>query len=267
MAALRTISKKAPRRLALGCSGIMLMAMLLETSPAHGASSSTPTGLMVPLFSYDGPTWAQLIGYHQQYPSVPVVAVIDPDLGPGTFPDPALATGVQSLENSGIPVLGYVVTHYAHSSIPSVEALIREYKTWYQVDGIMIDELNNSASEAGYASTLTSYDQSLGMNMTVGNPGTDVPPNFVGAVTCSVIYESPGVPTISFIAGWHAAYPKSNFVITAYAVSPLNTTWVIQASKYLGWLYITDGVFPDPYTKALPSYMDQLMSTLSSVDT
>ena len=102
--------------------------------------------------------------------------------------------------------------------------------------------------------------------MTVGNPGTEVPSSFVGALDANVIYESPGVPSLSFIGGWHTSYPKSNWIITAYGVSTLDVNWVKSASQYLGYLYITDGVWPDPYTTGLPSYMNTLMATLASVD-
>ncbi len=234
--------------------------------PVTAAPATTPTGIIVPLFSYVGPTWAQLIGYHQEYPTVPMIAVVNPLEGPGSFRDPNFQLGVESLQNAGILVLGYVVTHYANTNISDVEALIANFSNWYHVNGIMIDEMNNSVGSAGYYSTLTKFDRSLGMTVTVGNPGTEVPQNFIGAVDTIVIYESPGLPSLSFLAGWHAGYSKSNFIITAYDVNPLDTSWVRSASQYLGYLYITDGVWPDPYTNALPTYMGALMSTLASVN-
>ncbi len=221
---------------------------------------------MVPLFSYHGPSWSQLIKWHQLYPNVPVVAVVDPILGPGQFRDPNFEVGIQSMQNAGIPVLGYVTTHYAHVSLASVEATISNYRYWYHVNGTVLDQMNNSESQAGYYASITNFDKSIGMTMTIGNPGTEVPQNFVGVVDANVIYESPGVPSLSYIAGWHAAYPKSSWIITAYAVGSLDTAWVRGASQYLGYLYITDGVWPDPYTAGLPSYMNTLMSTLQSLD-
>jgi hypothetical protein len=129
----------------------------------------------------------------------------------------------------------------------------------------MLDQMNNTLGEAGYYSTLTSFDKSIGMTITIGNPGAEVPPSFVGTANSIVIYESPGVPSLAFIGGWHASYPKANWIVTAYGVPSLNTTWVRDASPNLGYLYITDGIWPNPYT-GLPSYMDTLMSTLASVD-
>jgi Spherulation-specific family 4 len=245
---------------------IILSCAFIPGLPATAAPAQTPTGIMVPLFSYVGPTWAQLIAYHQEYPTVPVIAVVSPLEGPGSFRDPNFQLGVQSLQNAGIPVLGYVVTHYANTNISDVEALISDYWNWYHLNGTMLDDMNNTVGSASYYSALTKFDTSLGMTITVGNPGADVPQSFVGIVNMTVIYESPGLPSLSFVAGWHAGYPKSNFIITAYAVDPLNTTWVAIASQYLGYLYITNGVYPDPYTNALPSYMSTLMSTLASVD-
>jgi len=220
---------------------------------------------MVPLFSYLGPSWSQLIRFHQQYPTVPVIAVVNPVRGPGSFRDPNFQLGIQSLQDAGIPVLGYIVTNYANVSLETAETTITNYWNWYHVNGTMLDQMNNTLGEEGYYSALTSFDKSLGMTMTVGNPGADVPTSFAGTVDSIVIYESPGVPSLAFIGGWHASYPKINWIVTAYGVENLNATWVRSASQYLGYLYITDGVWPNPYT-VLPSYMNTLMSTLASVD-
>jgi hypothetical protein len=246
-------------------AAMLLFAFIPALAPAEAAPSSTATGIMVPLFSYLGPSWSQLIAYHQEYPTVPMVAVVDPGRGPGLFRDPNFQFGVQSLQDAGIPVLGYVATAYANISIQTLEATISDYSSWYHVNGIVLDQENNTEGDEGYYTTLTNFDRSLGMTMTIGNPGAEVPSSYVGSTDAIVIYESPQVPTISFVGGWHAGYPKSNWIITAYDVSPLDTAWVVQASQYLGWLYITDGVWPNPYT-GLPSYMGTLMSTLASVD-
>jgi hypothetical protein len=246
-------------------SVILLTAFLPVLTPAH-AATKIPTGIMVPLFSYHGASWPQLIKFHQQYPTVPMVAVVDPMLGPGQFRDPNFELGIQSLQNAGIPVLGYIATHYAHISLGTLEATISNYRSWYHVNGTVLDQMNNTDSQAGYYSALTNYDKSLGMTMTIGNPGTEVPSNYVGIVDANVIYESPGVPSLTFVGGWHAAYPKSNWIITSYGVASLDPAWIRGASQYLGYLYITDGVWPDPYTGGLPSYMNTLMSILASVD-
>ncbi len=244
---------------------VLLSVFVAALPPTNAATSNTPTGVMVPLFSYLGPSWAQLIAFHQRYPAVPMVAVVDPVRGPGLFRDPNFELGVQSLQNAGIPVLGYIATGYAHVSIPAVESLITQYRNWYHVNGTVLDQMNNTGME-GYYSTITSFDRSLGMTMTVGNPGAEVPSSYVGTVDTMVIYESPGLPTLSFIGGWHAAYPKSDWIITAYGVPNLDVNYVRSASQFVGYLYITDGVWPDPYTSGLPSYMNTLMSTLAALD-
>jgi len=244
---------------------ILVSALVPLLTPVGAAPPNAPTGIMVPLFSYLGPSWSQLIRFHQQYPTVPVVAVVDPVRGPGSFRDPTFQLGIQTLQNAGIPVLGYIVTDYANIDLQSVEATITSYRDWYHVNGTMLDQMNNTLGETGYYSTLTNFDKSLGMTITIGNPGAEVPPSFVGTANSIVIYESPGVPSLTFIAGWHASYPKTNWIVTAYGVPSLNTTWVRDASQYVGYLYITDGIWPNPYT-GLPGYMNTLMSTLASVD-
>ena len=230
------------------------------------AQVQNPTGLIVPLYSYLGPTWGQLIKAHQANPTVPMVAVISPNDGPGSYPDPAFLSGVQSLQSAGIIVLGYMETHYTNESLITVESVVAKYWDWYGVNGMFFDQMGDQPGEETYYSTLTAYDKSLGMTMTVGNPGNDVPPSFVGTVDTIVVYESPNAPSLSFLGGWHTSYPKSNFAIIAYNVSPLNQTYVEDASRDLGYIYLTDGIWPDPYTGVLPSYLSTLMSLLASID-
>jgi hypothetical protein len=246
-------------------ASVILFSTFVPVLTSADAAPAVPTGIMVPLFSYHGPAWSQLIKWHEEYPTVPMVAVVNPALGPGSFLDPSFEVDIQSLQNAGIPVLGYIATHYAHVGLQTLEATISNYRNWYHVNGTVLDQMNNTFEE-GYYSAITSFDRSIGMTMTVGNPGTEVPSSYVGVVDMNVIYESPGVPSLSFIGGWHAGYPKSDWVITAYGVPSLDVNWVLGASRYVGYLYITDGVWPDPYTGGLPSYMNTLMSTLASVD-
>ncbi|HKT22672.1 MAG TPA: spherulation-specific family 4 protein, partial [Nitrososphaerales archaeon] len=197
----------------------------------------------------------------QAYPSVPVIAIINPNSGPGASQDPNYVQGIQNLQAAGVIVYGYVDTAYAGDSISSVEANVNLYVSWYHVDGILFDDMNNQVGYESYYSTLGSYVSSLGLK-SMGNPGTSVPTSFIGTLDALCIYESGGLPALSFIT--YPGYGPSNFAVVALGV-PLDTTFLAAASSLVGWVYLTDASGSNPYD-VLPSYFASEVAAISSID-
>jgi hypothetical protein len=215
------------------------------------------------LYAYPGPTWISLLGIKAANPSLPIVAVINPSNGPGSWSDPNYLSWIRTLQGAGITVLGYVYTVYGERSIASVESDIANYRNWYGLSGIYIDQMANWAGLEWYYSTLTSYGRSLGMWLTIGNPGADVLPSYIGTVDCLVIFENHGEPSLSFLGGWHTGYGKNNFAVIGYGVDWLDSWFLQSSSSYLQYIYLTDENMPNPYLW-LSSYVDGLAATLLS---
>jgi hypothetical protein len=220
--------------------------------------------MIVPLYSYPGSDWNNLIWAKQANPNVPIVAVVNPADGPGYYIDPNFVSGIDRLQSAGIVVLGYVWTDYTARSISSAEQDIATYKNWYGADGVYLDQMSNVPGQEGYYSTLTAYAKSLGMTMVVGNPGTSVPPGYIGTVTSIVVYENSGAPSTSSLSQLEAC-GKNNFAVVAYGVPDVNTAYLDTAANYVGYIYLTDGVFPNPYAPE-SSYLDNLATALEAYD-
>jgi len=223
------------------------------------------TGIYVPLYSY--PTsleWSEVVRIKEQFPLVPFMTCINPSNGPGTRFDTTFATGIDNLNKVGILVGGYVATNYSHKPQSQVKEEISKYKMWYdKVSGICFDEMQSKPGKEKYYNSLTRFSKSLGFNFTVGNPGTDVSPTYVGKVDYMKIYEGPGLPVLSSLKGWHLKYDKKNFMTIAYDVPYVNYTYLADVTKYLGFLYITDDVLPNPYD-TLPNYLANVAQFLNS---
>jgi hypothetical protein len=112
-----------------------------------------------------------------------------------------------------------------------------------------------------YYRTLNTYAKTLGFTYTVGNPGADVPSTYVGTVNTILIYESQGLPTLSYLDGWHSYYSRNNWGVTSYGDPSLNLSWITGAKNYVGYIYITNDVLPNPYD-SLPWYFSTLISYL-----
>jgi spherulation-specific family 4 protein len=265
--------KKQPKeRVAIAASIVLSLLLVLATSassisgPMAYADTTSGTGIIVPLYTYPtSSTWDEVINIKTDYPSVPIIAVINPADGPGSYQNSDLVSGIGNLHSAGITVLGYVNTHYGSRSSHSVKKDISTYISLYNIDGIFFDEMSNTEGNEHYYQSLSNYAKSLGFTFTIGNPGADVPSSYIGTVDNIVIYEDSGLPNISDLEGWHASYDKTNFSIIAHSVDSLDKSFVSEASNYVGYMYITDNRMPNPY-HSLPSYFDELASVLSTAD-
>ncbi|MGQ0795298.1 MAG: spherulation-specific family 4 protein, partial [Nitrosopumilaceae archaeon] len=240
---------------------ILLFFPLLEIPQAKAAS---PTGIMIPLYSYPtNAAWSNLIAAKNAHPDVPVVAIINPNSGPGTSQSQTFVNGINNLKAAGIIVLGYLPTNYAARSSVSVMGDIDKYDNWYPVDGVKFDEMTNTPGNETYYSDLTAYAKSKGFTLVVGNPGTDVPASYIGIVDNLTIFENGYLPTLSYLGGWHTNYDKMNFSSESYNISTLDEDFVTAASQYVGYLYLTNDTLPNPWDTT-SVYLNDLFATLEA---
>ena len=239
---------------ALAVMSMLVTATLMTSHPAY---SATTTGIMIPLYTYPGSTWDQVIAAKNAHPSVPIVAIINPNNGPGSAKDSNYASGIQELQSAGVVVIGYVFTQYGSRSSGAITADIDSYKAWYpQINGIFYDEMTNTPGDETYYRNLSNYAKSVGFSFTVGNPGTDTATSYVGTMDNIIIYETGGLPSLSILGGWHTGYDKSNFSLLAYGVGTLNEVFVDSASNYVSYMYITNDSLSNPWDSVTPYFMD-----------
>ncbi|HXU96305.1 MAG TPA: fibronectin type III domain-containing protein, partial [Candidatus Nitrosotalea sp.] len=114
-----------------------------------------------------------------------------------------------------------------------------------------------------FYSTVSHYAKSQGYTMTVGNPGTDTLPSYIGTVDNLMVYENPGIPALSLLQGWHTSYDKSNFSMIAFGVGSISTSFLSSASNYVGYIDLTNDNLPNPYD-SVPSYFGSLVADLDT---
>jgi hypothetical protein len=232
-------------------------------SSSTGGSPNSPVGLIVPLYMYPNSYWDQLAQAKSAYPAVSVIAIINPSNGPGSSRDPNIAAGVQQLKAVGIIVYGYVDTVQASVRQSAVESQMRSYLSWYGVSGIFLDNVPGTSGHEKYYSALTTYAHSLGL-ATEGNPGWEVPSSYIPTMDSLMIYETNGLPTISYLQGAAAGYSASHFSFIATKVPSVpSQSYLDQVSQYAAHVWITNqgaSYLNLPST----SYLDQLMSELAA---
>ncbi|MCI0557056.1 MAG: spherulation-specific family 4 protein [Nitrososphaera sp.] len=229
------------------------------------AATASPTGIIVPLYSYPGDTWDELVRIKNNSPGVPIIAIVNPSNGVGSVKNPDYVSGINEFKSAGIIVLGYVWTDYAKRDISQVKSEISKYKNWYAVDGVFFDAMSNGQRKAYYYKNLSNYANSKGLEYTIGNPGTDTREKYIGTVDSIVIHENAGIPSLSYLDGWHSTYEKKNFSFVSYDVESLDESYIVTATQYVGYLYVTDDALPNPYD-SLPGYFEQLVSIVSEAN-
>ena len=227
---------------------------------------SSNLGIVIPLYMSPGDYWSQIETAKMTYPSVPVIAIINPDNGPGNATQSTYVSGIQGLTAAGITVYGYVDTVEASTTIASAEAQMTDYRAWYPgITGIFLDDVPNSynSSLGVYYTTLTDYADSLGL-VTQGNPGWSVSTRFFPTMDSLMIYESYGLPNASFIQdAVRGGSGPSQFTLIASNVSLPSQGFLDSVAPYVSYVWFTDY---QPDYQELPSatYLDGLMSELQS---
>ena len=233
-------------------------------------------GIYVALYMYpsagDGATeWQKVIDAKTAHPSVPIVAAFNPNSGPGSAKDANFATWVAKERSAGVIMLGYTYDNYGTRPLTDLKTDADKYKNWYNADGLFIDEFTNKAGNEQHYKDVTAYVKSIGMKMTMGNPGTDVPKSFVGTVDVLNITEGKGYIPISWLQycinctadqGWHNQFDSLYFSYMRYDITSLDTAFEVESSKWVGLLYITDGNDSDGRWFHLPPYFNAEVAAL-----
>jgi len=234
------------------------------TGTSAGAAGSDgaalSVGTIVPLYTDPGdPSWAALITAKTAHPAVKVVAIVNPDSGPGAALDSSYTSGITRLVAAGITTIGYVSTSYAARGEPAVKADIDHWHTFYpSLQGIFFDEQSDQAGDAPFYRSVSAYAKGLGLVFTVGNPGTAVPASYAGAVDVMLIYESKGLPALGSLSGY--ASSRAEYGIIPYGAA-LDTAFVKAAKAKVQYIYATNDDLPNPWD-SLPPYFGDMLTAL-----
>jgi hypothetical protein len=220
-------------------------------------------GTIVPLYTYPtDPSWTAIAAAKRNHPSVEVIAIANPNSGPGAAQDANYTNGILALQAAGIKVIGYVHSSYGSRPAADVQADMDLWKQFYpSVSGIMIDEMGGTAGQESYYALLTAHARAHGFSMTVGNPGQDIGNSFVGTVDTVFIYENSGLPQLTSLANEHAGLAPSNFALIPYNVAALDKTYVQSAGQAFRYIYLTNDNLPNPWD-SLSNYFDDLLGAL-----
>jgi spherulation-specific family 4 protein len=234
-------------------------------------ASAAPLGILVP--AYFDPSSGLWSGLNFAASRVPLIAIMNPNNGPGLTQNASYVSALSSLHAAGGRVIGYVYSSYATRATNTVKADIDLYFSFYAVDGIFVDEMTNDAdtNHLNYYATLYQYIQTKGTNLLVaGNPGINTLETYLTRPTADLLvtFESNSGYTTLTVDGWVTNHLARQFSHLPYNVPDAGTmtNYVnLAASRNAGWIYVTDDILPNPWD-TLPSYWTNEVNYIRSLN-
>jgi hypothetical protein len=229
-------------------------------TPTPTPAPVSGVGMLVPAYfdpAWDQTDWNTLISMAGQ---APLMAIMNPNSGPGTSQNQGYATNVNAVNAAGGKVLGYVHTSYGARALSTVEQDVDTFFSWYNIKGIFLDEMAGTATSANlaYYQQLASYIRTHHPGMTiVGNPGGAVAEAFVTDKVADIFVDAEDVQSnVNSMSqpSWVNNFPASTFAEMSIQSGndATETAWLV-ANRHIGWVYTTTlALTPDPYA-ALPS--------------
>ena len=250
---------------------LRLLALLLAL--ICPATAMADLGILVPAYFYPVPNspWEDL---NTAASDVPIVAIMNPGSGPGFSQDSNYVDVVDNLQAAGGQVIGYVSTSYANRSLLDIQADIDKYASWYNVDGIFLDEYTNtnSASDLNFYESLYNYVKGIDPTwQVIGNPGTSTVEAYASRPTADVlvVHESFATSYSGYSpSAWNAGYPAENF---AHLVHTQPSSIAMEANvdqavaQNAGLVYVTDDVLGNPWD-TLPVYWDDHVAKVKAIN-
>jgi hypothetical protein len=268
----RSIKPEQQRRFPRGPTVEVMESRRLLSSAAPVAS------LLVPAYFYPSPggDWDRMAAAAAE--GTPITAILNPDSGPGGSADPVYAAAINKLRADGGKVVGYVHTQNANGSLRSLKAVeseVLDYKKFYQLNGIFVDEMKTVSSAVSYYHNLYVFikSQSPGYEV-IGNPGTNTQQAYLTAPAADVLVDfedNQSSYNSQSPSSWAATFASSRFGnIVGKATTPglMNADLAQARRQNAGYVYVTDQDIDNDntaYTR-LPTYWSQEVAAVRIED-
>lgn len=233
------------------------------TAIGPGSTATRCQNVFVPAFFYPESIWKQTVD-SSPAPSVMILDISG--LGAGSQPEAHFRSVVHLAQAAGVTVLGYSSTALGQRPIAQVEADVQNYKAWYGVTGMFLDEVQGVVSQLPYYQELASYIHHANPGSPIWiNPGLYPDRAYMSVANVVMAFEGPySAYRTDQVPGWVRQYPRWRFAHTVHTTSQeqLGSTVSLARSRNAGYLYVTDRAGSNPYD-GLPSYWSALDSAVT----
>jgi hypothetical protein len=253
---------------AIGGRGQQSSGEIREPSALPAAEAPQRIKLLVPAYFYPGGDglrhWERLLASAAE---AEIVAVVNPDSGPGKQVDENYTAIVRRLRKAGARPIGYVSTRYGQRPLEEVKKDTSEWLRLYpEIQGFFLDEQASDASRIEYYLAASRHARATGVDtLIVSNPGTLCAPDYLARratdVICVTEDHHEGGLRLPAGAGSEAS---RRFAILLYGVERQEQMQQLArqvARSRIGYLFVTNGKQPNPWGH-LPPWWDAEMEVV-----
>lgn len=249
----------------------------MVVSSALTQTSATPLRVVVPAFfpeyvAWPGLPWDRLDQAAAMYPGR-IIAITNVFNGAGLMFNPVYEYTFRTFRNSGGSIIGYVYSNYGARPIAEVKSEIDKWFTWYDVDGIFIDEMDTVAGghEAYYAEIYDYVQARLATALVLGNAGKPTSPSYLvqsgGTATSALCIHEDDKGELRWRSdSWVYNHDRSHFGAMLYDTPDYKWRPAIDHawSQNVGLLYVTNDQWPNPWD-TLPAYFEDMLYYIDMV--
>jgi hypothetical protein len=150
-----------------------------------------------------------------------------------------------------------VNTAYGQRPASAAEADVRNYRSWYGVTDIFLDQVTGSAPRLSYYRRLSGYVHGMSPGALVMlNPGAYPDRQYMAVGDILMVYENTYAKYAHVqVPRWAGNYPAARFAHTIYATprSRLANAISLARRRHAGYVYVTGNQGLNPYN-SLPGY-------------
>jgi serine/threonine-protein kinase len=198
--------------------GLISNANSSVVSTANSLINSPCQNVVVPAYFHPGDGWIRATDSNP----VPRIMILDVSgSGAGNAPERKYQTAVKQAQAAGITVMGYSDTNYTQRSPAAIEADVRNYKAWYSVTDIFLDQVSSGSGQLGYYRNLSRYIHGVNPGSAVMlNPGTYPDQGYMSVGDILLVFENTYASYLSLqVPTWVHRYPATRFAHVIYATS------------------------------------------------
>jgi hypothetical protein len=232
-----------------------------------------PMQILVPAYFYPGgegrKEWAKMA---QEAKKVTIVAIVNPNSGPGENVDPNYTKIITDMNNAGIVTIGYISTDYGKARAKgTVENDLKNWQTFYpQVKGYFLDEqASDKATAPKYIEWCKAIRKQKPKGMIVSNPGTICEEEYFkdGGPDNICVHETSTSLKEFNPPAWMRNLPAQRLSILLHSQKDKKTMEDevdLAKKKGVGMVYVTDKpLTPNPWDR-LPVYWKDLVKEVRS---
>jgi Spherulation-specific family 4 len=255
--------------------GAIFKSLNLDFFSVQAASSPQNTPklqALIPLYIYPQmvngrSNWLPLVEAARK---ISVVAIINPNSGPGGKPNSDYVQGLKILQQGGVKTIGYVATNYGKRPIEQVKADVDLYNAHFTVQGIFLDEGASSPQQLNYYSEIYRYIKSKKkLQQVIVNPGTHIDEAYFSksATDQAVIFENFGKEWPTYQPSIYVnKYERQRFALMLHGVvdrAKMQSYIELAVKRNIGYVYITNDTDSNPWD-SLPSYWSAEVEAIRS---